>query len=75
MLVLTRKMGERIIIGDNIIVTVVRVDHGKVRLGVEAPANIPVYREELVTADSNHQESPQPARARTSGEVPLRHIG
>lgn len=47
MLVLSRKVGERILIGDNIIVTVVRVGQGSVRLGVEAPTNMPIVREEI----------------------------
>jgi len=47
MLVLSRKIGERIWIGDNIAVTVVRITGGGVRLGIEAPAELPVVREEL----------------------------
>ena len=47
MLVLSRKVGERIWIGDDISVTVVRITGGGVRLGIEAPAELPVVREEL----------------------------
>jgi len=47
MLVLSRKVGERIRIGDGITVTVVRVTGGGVRLGIEAPQEMPVVREEL----------------------------
>jgi len=47
MLVLSRKIGERIWIGNDISVTVVRVSGGGVRLGIEAPENLPVVREEL----------------------------
>lgn len=47
MLVLTRKVGERIQIGDKIIVTVVKIGHGGVRIGIEAPAELAVVREEL----------------------------
>jgi carbon storage regulator len=46
-LVLTRKVGERILIGDKISVTVVKIGHGGVRIGVEAPAEMAVVREEL----------------------------
>lgn len=49
MLVLSRKIGERILIGENIAVTVVRIANGGVRLGIEAPAEFPVIREELKT--------------------------
>jgi carbon storage regulator len=47
MLVLSRKVGERILIGDNISVTVVRITGGGVRLGVEAPPDMAVIRQEL----------------------------
>ena len=47
MLVLSRKIGERILIGDNITVTVVRISNGGVRIGIEAPPEFPVIREEL----------------------------
>jgi len=47
MLVLSRKVGERIWIGENISVTVVRITGGGVRLGIDAPAELPVVREEL----------------------------
>jgi carbon storage regulator len=48
MLVLSRKQGERIIIGDNIVITVVSLEYGKVRLGIEAPREIEVWREEML---------------------------
>jgi carbon storage regulator len=47
MLVLSRKETERIRLGDSIVVTVVRVSGDKVRLGIDAPPNIVVLREEL----------------------------
>jgi len=47
MLVLSRKVGEKILIGDNIAVTVVRVAQGVVRIGVEAPGELPIVREEI----------------------------
>ncbi|HEV2972812.1 MAG TPA: carbon storage regulator [Pirellulales bacterium] len=49
MLVLSRKQSERIKVGDSIVVTVVRVSGDKVRLGIEAPADMIVLREELET--------------------------
>ena len=48
MLVLSRKIGERIVIGENIVITVVDIDRGKIRLGIEAPRDVPIYREELL---------------------------
>jgi carbon storage regulator len=47
MLVLTRKIQETLVIDGNIIVTVVSVENGRVRLGIEAPRNISVRRGEL----------------------------
>jgi carbon storage regulator len=47
MLVLSRRQSERIKLGDSIVVTVVRVSGDKVRLGIEAPADMLVLREEL----------------------------
>ena len=48
MLVLTRKLLEKLYIGDNICVTVVRLEGGQVRLGIEAPREVAVVRAELV---------------------------
>lgn len=48
MLVLGRKVGERILVGDQVRITVVRVTNGGVRLGIEAPEGTTVVREELV---------------------------
>jgi carbon storage regulator len=48
MLVLSRKLGEKICIGENICITVVDIDRGKIRLGIEAPREVPVFRQELL---------------------------
>jgi carbon storage regulator len=55
MLVLSRKLNEKIVINGNIVVTVVKIDRNQVRIGIEAPGEIPVYREEILpmTVDSN----------------------
>ena len=50
MLVLSRKERERIRLGDSIVVTIVRVSGDRVRLGIEAPADMLVLREELEVA-------------------------
>ena len=50
MLVLSRKVGERIVIGDQISVSVVRIAPGAVRIGIEAPDDVPIVREELTGA-------------------------
>ena len=47
MLVLSRKQNERILVGDSVVVTVVRVSGDKVRIGIEAPPHVRVLRDEL----------------------------
>ena len=48
MLVLSRKIGEKIIIGDNIVLTVVAIKGNQIRVGVEAPRSVSVWRGELL---------------------------
>lgn len=48
MLVLSRKVGERIVIGNNVVITVVAVRGQQIRLGIEAPPSVVVKREELI---------------------------
>jgi carbon storage regulator len=50
MLVLSRQRDESIVIGDNIVVTIVDIRGDKVRLGIQAPGEIPVHRQEIFEA-------------------------
>lgn len=50
MLVLSRKKGEKIVINDSIVITIVDVQGDKVRLGIEAPKEVPIHREEVYDA-------------------------
>jgi carbon storage regulator len=59
MLVLSRKESQRIRLGDSIVITVVRVNGDKVRLGIEAPRDMLVLRDELET----HASAPALAQA------------
>lgn len=52
-LVLSRKTGERILVGDQITITVVRIGPNNVRIGIEAPRELPVIREELEAKPNN----------------------
>jgi carbon storage regulator len=61
MLVLSRKLGEKIVIGDNILVTVVKIDRNQVRIGIEAPPDVLVYREEI--APQRAAKAPRPDTA------------
>ncbi len=47
MLVLSRKTGERLKLGDSIVVTILELSRGKVRIGIQAPPNVVVLRDEL----------------------------
>ena len=47
MLILTRKIGESIMVGDNVTVKVLGVRSGQVKIGVDAPKDLPVHREEI----------------------------
>jgi len=60
MLVLSRRENERIRLGDSIVVTVVRVGGDRVRLGIDAPANVLVLRDELGSPGAR-ETSPPPA--------------
>jgi carbon storage regulator len=52
MLVLTRRVNERIVIGDDITVTVLEVRGDQVRIGIEAPRDVKVFREEVLNRDA-----------------------
>lgn len=53
---LSRQRGESVMIGDNIIVTIVDIRGDKVRLGIEAPSEIPVHRQEVYEAIQRNNE-------------------
>ncbi|MHC1623165.1 MAG: carbon storage regulator CsrA [Candidatus Methanospirareceae archaeon] len=56
MLVLTRKIGERIVIGDDVFVSVVDIREDKVRLGITAPKEMTIHREEVYNAIKREEE-------------------
>lgn len=57
MLVLTRKRGERIMIGDDVVLTVIDISGDQVRIGIEAPRSVSVMREELQAEIANANRS------------------
>ena len=80
MLVLSRKLNEKIVIDGGIVVTVVKIDRNQVRLGIEAPGHIPVYREEILPCALHahvrrrgRSEPVESARSRIHGEHSPRH--
>lgn len=52
MLVLTRKAGERIVIGDDIVITILDVRGEGIRIGIDAPSTVKIQREEVLAAVS-----------------------
>ena len=57
MLVLSRKESEKIMLGDSIVLTIVRVSGDRVRVGIEAPSDILILRKELDPADEQNSEN------------------
>jgi carbon storage regulator len=67
MLVLSRKPGERIMIGDAVTITVVRIGPNNVRLGIDAPREMNIVREELcgrTSAEMLAHQGPEPSTGR-----------
>lgn len=56
MLVLTRKEGESIIIGDNVKIMIINAQDGRARIGIDAPKEIPIAREEVKEAYDKRQK-------------------
>jgi carbon storage regulator len=70
MLVLSRQRDESIVIGDKVVVTIVDIRGDKVRLGIQAPAEIPVHRQEVYEAiqrESRKTTPLQPSATATKG--------
>lgn len=63
MLILTRRVGEAVMIGDDVTVTVLGVKGNQVRIGVNAPKSISVHREEIYERIRNEEQQAQPVPA------------
>ena len=75
MLILQRKVGESLLIGDGIEITVLSVDSGRVRLAIEAPKSVPILRSELKGAVKANQEAAQESASPMALLDVLRHGG
>ena len=71
MLILSRRVNEKIVIGDDVIVSVVEVRGDQVKLGIEAPRNVKVFRQEVFDAI---QEENKMAAAASGMQLPLMDI-
>ena len=63
MLIVTRRPGERIVVGSDITVEVMEIAGNSVRIGIDAPRSVPVYREELWTTIKQENEAAAEAAA------------
>jgi carbon storage regulator len=70
MLRITRRAGERIMLGDDVVVEVIDVRGGTVRLGIEAPRSLPIYREEIWLEVKRENEEAARAAGDSLPEVP-----
>ena len=73
MLVLSRHRDESIIIGDNIVITVVDVRGDKVRLGIDAPTDIPVHRQEVHEAIQRERQADKSDGPAYNGAAPQKN--
>lgn len=69
MLVLSRKKNESIVINDNIKIVVVEIRGDKVRLGIEAPKNVPVHRNEVYEAIQSSENGSNSKQSRSDFAV------
>ena len=71
MLVLTRKSNQSIMIGDDIEISVLSIMGEKVRIGIQAPRDIPVFRKEVYLEIQHERESETPGEAAASVTAPV----
>lgn len=72
MLILTRRVGETVMIGDEVTVTVLGVKGNQVRIGVNAPKTVAVHREEIFERIKREQDGDAPAAASANGNTTKR---
>ena len=70
MLVLTRRPGESIVVGQDIVITVIEIKGGQVRIGIDAPRDVDVYREEIYAEVSRQNRAAAEVNVRDLDDLP-----
>lgn len=71
MLVLSRKEGEKLLIGDNITLVVSKISGNRVTVGIEAPADVKIFRGELAERADEHSKGPRVVPLRRAATVTI----
>jgi carbon storage regulator len=72
MLIITRRPGEKVMLGDDVVIEVIEVSGSSVRIGIAAPRSIPVYREEIWRAVRDENAAAAQADAELPEDLPLK---
>ena len=71
MLIITRRPGEKVMLGDDVVIEVIEVSGSSVRIGIAAPKSVPVYREELWKAVKAENEAAAKSDANLPEDLPI----
>ena len=72
MLIITRRQGEKVMLGDDVVVEVIEVSGSSVRIGIDAPRSLPVYREEIWRAVRDENAATAGAQGELPEKLPLK---
>ena len=72
MLIITRRPGEKVMLGDDVVIEVIEVSGSSVSIGIDAPKSVPVYREEIWTAVRDENAAASKSDAKLPEDLPLK---
>ena len=72
MLIITRRPGEKVMLGDDVVIEVIEVSGSSVRIGIAAPRSVPVYREEIWRAVRDENAAAAKSEAKLPEDLPLK---